>query len=74
MSMTETHPVLSKGKRITGEERDTVSALICRQYENGQSIRQIAASTGRSYGFVHGVLRESGAALRGRGGTRARSR
>jgi hypothetical protein len=39
----------------------------------GSSIRSIAADTGRSYGFVHRVLTESGATLRGRGGaTRAK--
>ncbi|MDX6206482.1 MAG: hypothetical protein QOF39_2539, partial [Frankiales bacterium] len=31
-------------------------------------IRSLAESTGRSYGFVHRILTESGAALRGRGG------
>ena len=34
----------------------------------GESIRSIAEDSGRSYGFVHGVLKESGATLRGRGG------
>jgi hypothetical protein len=71
MSQTDTLTALGKGKRITGEERGTVASLICEQYAGGQSIRQIAASTGRSYGFVHGVLRESGVTLRGRGGARA---
>jgi hypothetical protein len=64
---------LTKGRRITGDERGTLSHELRRQYEQGSSIRSIAADTGRSYGFVHRVLTESGATLRGRGGaTRAK--
>ena len=33
-----------------------------------ESIRALAQSTGRSYGFVHRMLSESGVTLRGRGG------
>ncbi len=61
-----TDPV--KGKRITGDRRDKMGADLRRQYESGQSIRALSASTGRSYGFVHRVLAEAGATLRGRGG------
>ena len=39
-----------------------------KQYDKGKSIRELADSHGRSYGFVHRVLSESGVALRGRGG------
>ena len=59
---------LTKGRRITGDERGTLSDELRQQYESGRSIRSIAAETGRSYGFVHRVLQESGATLRGRGG------
>ncbi len=59
---------LTKGRRITGDERGSLSDDLRRQYEQGRSIRAIAADTGRSYGFVHRVLLESGATLRGRGG------
>ena len=39
------------------------------------TIDALAAETGRSYGFVHRVLLESGATLRGRGGaTRGKKR
>ena len=58
----------TKGRRITGDERETLSTELRRQYQQGSSIRTIAADTGRSYGFVHRVLLESGTALRGRGG------
>jgi predicted transcriptional regulator len=38
------------------------------RYRAGDSIRELAASTGRSYGFVHRLLSEAGVELRGRGG------
>ena len=59
---------LTKGRRVTGSERDKLAGDLKKKYEAGTSIRALAASTGRSYGFVHRILNESGAALRGRGG------
>jgi DNA-binding transcriptional MerR regulator len=35
---------------------------------DGETIRALASSTGRSYGFVRGVLIDNGITLRGRGG------
>ena len=64
---------LTKGRRITGAERGTLSDQLRKEYEAGRSIRSIAKETGRSYGFVHRVLQESGATLRGRGGATRRS-
>lgn len=61
-------PELRKGSRVTGAERDKLSATLKKRYDGGASIRELAASTGRSYGFVHRVLSEAGAKLRGRGG------
>jgi hypothetical protein len=63
---------LPKGRRITGGERDKLSEELRRRYESGESIRALAAATGRSYGFIHRVLTESGATLRGRGGATRR--
>jgi hypothetical protein len=64
---------LKKGSRVTGMERDRLARDLRRRYDAGDSIRSLAASTGRSYGFVHRMLSESGANLRGRGGaTRGR--
>ncbi|OBF03857.1 transcriptional regulator [Mycobacterium sp. 852002-10029_SCH5224772] len=37
-------------------------------YEGGASIRSLVATTGRSYGSIHSLLRESGTTMRGRGG------
>ena len=59
---------LKKGARITGGERTKLGADLKRRYSQGKSIRELAAETGRSYGFVHRILAESGVALRGRGG------
>jgi len=64
----ESQAGLTKGARITGDQRSTLGAAFGQRYAGGESIRSIAADTGRSYGFVHGVLKESGATLRGRGG------
>ena len=44
--------------------RDALAAELARRYAAGESIRALAASTGRSYGFVHRVLSESGAVVR----------
>ena len=66
---------LAKGIRITGDRRDRMAGDLKRKYESGASIRTLADSTGRSYGFVHRILGEAGASLRGRGGaTRGKKR
>ncbi len=59
---------LGKGRRVTGAERDKLAVELKKKYESGTSIRTLAESTGRSYGFIHRVLSESGVTLRGRGG------
>jgi hypothetical protein len=59
---------LKKGSRVTGGERDRLASDLRRKYDGGESIRSLAQSTGRSYGFVHRILSESGTSLRGRGG------
>ena len=60
--------LLKKGARITGGDRSKLAADLKKKYSSGKSIRELAAETGRSYGFVHRILAESGVALRGRGG------
>ncbi|MFI9780572.1 helix-turn-helix domain-containing protein [Streptomyces sp. NPDC051956] len=60
--------VMDKGKRITGAEREQLAVELKAAYEGGASIRSIADSTGRSYGFVHHILTEVGVTLRQRGG------
>ena len=60
--------VLKKGARITGADRTKLATDLKKAYDKGKSIRELADSHGRSYGFVHRVLSESGVTLRGRGG------
>jgi hypothetical protein len=60
------------GRRIVGQERATWAKDYVRRYGQGDSIRKIASDTGRSYGFVHRLLVESGVTLRKRGGPRPR--
>ena len=70
--VTET---LKKGTRVTGADRTKLASDLQRRYTAGESIRALAASTGRSYGFIHRILAESGVTLRGRGGaTRGRAK
>jgi Helix-turn-helix domain len=59
---------LKKGTRVTGQDRYKLATDLKRRYDAGESIRALAVSTGRSYGFVHRILTETGVALRGRGG------
>ena len=54
--------------RVVGDDRISMTRELRREYEKGASIRQLAESTGKSYGFVHRILSESGVTLRGRGG------
>ena len=59
---------LKKGARITGTQRDKLATDLKKKYEKGASIRSLAESTGRSYGFVHRLLLDAEVPLRGRGG------
>jgi hypothetical protein len=66
---------LTKGRRVTGGDRSKLASDLRKRYDGGASIRELAADTGRSYGFIHRILSESGAALRGRGGaTRSKTK
>ncbi len=67
-----TVPSTDAGRRIVGAERATWTTDCLRRYRDGASIREIARDTGRSYGFVHRILTEGRANLRGRGGPRRR--
>lgn len=59
---------LKKGARVTGADRTKLASDLKKRYDAGESIRSLAAATGRSYGFVHRILSETGVTLRGRGG------
>ena len=63
---------LKKGSRVTGGDREKLASDLKHKYDGGQSIRSLAEGAGRSYGFVHRILSESGTSLRGRGGATRR--
>ncbi len=50
------------------KSRDQLVSELRNEYERGASIRSLVASTGHSYGSIHSMLRESGTAMRSRGG------
>ena len=54
--------------------RDQLLMDLRSAYEGGASIRSLVSSTGRSYGSIHSMLRESGTAMRSRGGPNHRTR
>jgi hypothetical protein len=56
------------------KSRDQLLHELRSAYEGGASIRSLVATTGRSYGSVHSMLRESGTTMRSRGGPNHRSR
>lgn len=60
--------------RKSKKTRDQLLRELRNAYEGGASIRNLAATTGRSYGSIHSMLRESGTTMRGRGGPNRRSR
>jgi Helix-turn-helix domain len=64
---------LRKGTRVTGEDRSRLATDLRNRYDAGESIRSLATSTGRSYGFIHRILTEIGVTLRSRGGAPKRS-
>ncbi|CAJ1504484.1 helix-turn-helix domain-containing protein [[Mycobacterium] burgundiense] len=54
--------------------RDQLLGDLRSAYEAGASIRTLVANTGRSYGSIHAMLRESGTTMRSRGGPNHRTR
>ena len=54
--------------RKSDKVRDELLDELRSQYEHGASIRSLVSSTGRSYGSIHSMLRESGTTMRSRGG------
>lgn len=58
---------LTPRQRIVGEERDALAKVCVRRYTGGESVRDLAASLGRSYGFMHRLLEGEGVVFRRRG-------
>ncbi|VBA38751.1 hypothetical protein LAUMK13_02255 [Mycobacterium innocens] len=61
-------------QRKSKKTRDQLLHELRNAYEGGASIRNLAASVGRSYGSVHSMLLESGTTMRSRGGPNHRAR
>jgi len=53
--------------QLRGADRETTGARLRRRYEAGDTIRGIAAATGRSYGATRDLLIQAGTTLRTRG-------
>ncbi|MCU0300960.1 MAG: helix-turn-helix domain-containing protein [Candidatus Nanopelagicales bacterium] len=58
----------ARATRVTGDARAALTRDVVARYQAGASIRELAASLDRSYGFVHRLLTDAGVELRGRGG------
>jgi hypothetical protein len=61
-------------RKAANKTRDQLITELRSAYEKGASIRRLVAETGRSYGSIHSMLRESGATMRSRGGPNHRTR
>ncbi|WIN00084.1 helix-turn-helix domain-containing protein [Actinoplanes oblitus] len=69
MSSHATTTPLSLAQQMCETRADTMKAAANR-YTAGESIKQIAAAYGRSYGWAHNILEEAGVQFRKRGGRR----
>ncbi|RDI35382.1 helix-turn-helix domain-containing protein [Lentzea flaviverrucosa] len=58
---------IAKGKQILGVARTELGKDLQAKYEKGASVRALAEGLGRSYGFVHRILEETGVVMRSRG-------
>ena len=65
---TERADEIGLAEQALARMETTLADELRQRYDGGESIRSLATSTNRSYGFVHRLLSESGASLRGRGG------
>jgi hypothetical protein len=57
---------------IRGETRLKVQREFAERYAAGETVRQLAASIGGSYGLAYRLLDEAGVRMRARGGARKR--
>ncbi len=65
-------PAKDKGRRLRPEDRASASKLLLRRYRNGESIRELASSSGYSIGLVRNLLLEGGVEFRPKGGASKR--
>lgn len=53
--------------KLLGLDRDIEAERLRRRYEQGEKISDLMAATGRSYGYVHGLLTHAHTQFRTRG-------
>lgn len=58
---------IGKHVRITGEQRERLTKQLVDGYAAGTSVRDLSVQVGRSYGFVHRLLKEASVTMRARG-------
>ena len=56
------------GPRLTGTDRTLTAADAKALYEQGCTVRSVAARIGKSYGVTHKLLTEAGTVFRDRAG------
>lgn len=59
---------MSPSRVLPPEDRAAYAGELAARYRAGESVRVLARSTGRSYGWVYRLLTEAGVAFRPRGG------
>lgn len=52
---------------LRGDARTEAGQQLRARYEAGDTIRSLMEVTGRSYGYIHGLLRSAGTTMRPRG-------
>jgi hypothetical protein len=60
------------GKRLAAAERVQAARILRQRYDQGESIRQLAADSGYSIGLVRKLLLEADVVFRPKGGSRWR--
>lgn len=61
---------LHRYEHVSGSAREEARASVAARYAEGATVRAISKELGRSYGFVHRLLVESGVEFRDRGARR----
>lgn len=61
-------PEKPRGKQLPAAERARAASILRKRYDQGESIRQLAAYSGYSIGLVRTLLLETDVTLRPKGG------
>lgn len=55
---------IRRGRTWRKDQRDLLVEDLVTRYQTGESVRSLAASTGRSYGFIRKILTDAGIEIR----------